>query len=571
MNQDNERRMLIAFVLSSILLVVALYFMPRTQNNNTAKQQAETNQQAPATNATAAQALPAGQSISQILTGSTVKSTNLTLSFGNESVLNIDTFGGRVTDVSINGSWNRMGHAVTLLNPPINYFPGDSIFGSIEDMGGSTNRPVFNVISADTNKAVLAADVVINSNKITVIKTFSVLSNYSFSEEISLSNSSQHQADINFNGNALAVGASFAFSKPGAMNSGNILMAEYYDGKTLKRVLAPGIFQSLGFSPRQTNIIFADPEWITFSDNYFLVIMKAGARGINGKYILQQSSPTNLSYVFGIEVPALTLQPGETRNYSFSYYTGPKRESMTLSFDKTIGIFFAWPGAFNWFMKPIEIAMRFIMDFISRWVTNWGLVIILLALFIKLILSPLSIKAAVSIKRSALLQPRIKNLQEKYKDDAKTLNEKMAELYKKEGINPLGGCLPMLLQIPVFFALYRVLSTSVELRGASFLWIKDLTMPDTLITMNLPLLPHSFNLLPIIMTVVQIISMRLQTMRTPGGNSQQQTMNTFLLPVVFLFIFWSMPAGLVLYWTIQNFYTIAEQQFINLDRQIKIK
>ena len=215
--------------------------------------------------------------------------------------------------------------------------------------------------------------------------------------------------------------------------------------------------------------------------------------------------------------------------------------------------------------------MHFIMDFIAIWVSNWGLVIIIMALFIKLILSPLSIRAAISIRRSALLQPKIKGLQEKYKNDAKILNEKMAELYKKEGINPLGGCLPMLLQIPVFFALYRVLSTSVDLRGASFLWIKDLTMPDTLFRMSIPFLPNTFNLLPIIMTVVQIISMRLQSMRTPGGNQQQQTINTFLLPIVFLFIFWSMPSGLVLYWTIQNFYTILEQEFINHDRQIKIK
>jgi YidC/Oxa1 family membrane protein insertase len=174
------------------------------------------------------------------------------------------------------------------------------------------------------------------------------------------------------------------------------------------------------------------------------------------------------------------------------------------------------------------------------------------------------------MKKSTMLQPKIKALQEKYKDDSKTLNEKMAELYKKEGVNPLGGCLPMLFQIPVFFALYRVLSTSIDLRGATFLWVKDLTQPDTLFHMSIPLLPATFNLLPIVMTIIQIVQMKLTSLRTPG-NSQQQAMNTFLLPIVFLFLFWSMPAGLVLYWTIQNVYTIIEQEIINMDKYIKVK
>ena len=150
----------------------------------------------------------------------------------------------------------------------------------------------------------------------------------------------------------------------------------------------------------------------------------------------------------------------------------------------------------------------------------------------------------------------------------------MAELYKKEGVNPLGGCLPILFQIPVFFALFRVLSTSVELRSASFLWIKDLTQPDTLFKLaNLPFVGNfSFNLLPILMTAIQIIQMRLQAMKTPaaGALGAQSAMNTYLLPVIFLFLFWGMPSGLVLYWTVQSIYTIFEQEFINLDKHVKL-
>jgi YidC/Oxa1 family membrane protein insertase len=291
---------------------------------------------------------------------------------------------------------------------------------------------------------------------------------------------------------------------------------------------------------------------------------------------------------FGIELAPFSLKAGESRSFKVSYYIGPKKEEILDRVDgewlaknepgskgtsgKSYFQFFLWWPVFNWFMKPIEWVMVKLMYVASIAVPNWGLIIILLALVIKLALSPLSIQAARSIKRSNLLQPKIKSLQEKYKSDQQTLNQKMAELYKKEGVNPLGGCLPMLLQIPVFFALLRVLQNSVDLKGASFLWMNDLTQPDTLFKMSIPFLPSTFNLLPLLMTGVQLIQMKLQAMKTVNaGTSQQNAMNSYLMPIIFLFIFWSMPSGLVLYWTIQSIYTIFEQEFINLDRHVSLK
>ncbi len=218
----------------------------------------------------------------------------------------------------------------------------------------------------------------------------------------------------------------------------------------------------------------------------------------------------------------------------------------------------------------MEFGLYKLAHIIASIVKNWGITIIILALVIKLILSPLSIQAAVSIKKSNLLQPKLKRLQEKYKDDPNTLNQKVAELYRQEKVNPLGGCLPLLLQFPVFFVLYRVLSTSVELKGASFLWIKDLTMPDTLFKVTLPFFAFNFNLLPIVMTVVQIFQMRIQSLRNPGVAKEQQFINNYLLPIFFLFIFWSMPSGLVLYWTVQNLFSIVEQEIINMDKKVQL-
>ncbi len=171
------------------------------------------------------------------------------------------------------------------------------------------------------------------------------------------------------------------------------------------------------------------------------------------------------------------------------------------------------------------------------------------------------------MKKMRLLQPKLNKLQEKFGHDQQQLQIKTMELYKAEKVNPLGGCLPLLFQIPVFFALFRVLSRSVELRGAGFLWIKDLTMPDTLFTVG----GFQFHLLPIIMTLLQLVSVYLQQGRMKGSNnSMQKQMQTqsYFMPLIFLFLFWSMPSGLVLYWTVQNIFSIIEQEVINLDRHI---
>ena len=153
--------------------------------------------------------------------------------------------------------------------------------------------------------------------------------------------------------------------------------------------------------------------------------------------------------------------------------------------------------------------------------------------------------------------------------DPRLMNQKMMELYKKEGVNPMGGCLPLLLQLPIFIALYQVLPRLVDMKDVAFLWIKDLSSPDTLFYIpafkNIPLLPYGFNLLPLIMTAVSLIQSRMSQKSSGPQSAQQAQQNKMMLmmPVMFLFLFWNMPSGLVLYWTIQNIFSIVEQSFIN--------
>ncbi len=578
MNTGYERRMMIVFLLSIGLMIASFYFMPKNKTIYNPKpagsQPAVLTNASPSTNVS----LNTGFGWDK-----TAVVTNADIAFGNEISAVVDTYGGRISQVFLNGGWNRKKAAFPVMSQATPYKIGDIVFGKLENAAYQTNSPVFRITKL-TNKTIeLSARINSGPDSFEVTKTFSVSSNYQIFEEVGISNLSRSAVSFNFNGVSLSFPENIIFVSPELANSGNPLIEQYYNGKSLVNSFPAG-FLGL-FKPPLKIISITNAGWICVKDNYFVTIMRPSFSGYISKFLILRQDKAYKDDAFGVELSPFSIEPRGSKTFDISYYVGPKKEDILNMADgewlnkndsggktRSYYMFFMWWPVFNWFMKPIEWLLVKLMYIISLGVPNWGLIIILLAIIIKLCLSPLSIQAARSIKRSNLLQPKLKSLQEKYRNDQTTLNQKMAELYKKEKVNPLGGCLPMLLQIPVFFALLRVLSNSVELKGASFLWMSDLTQPDTLFKMSLPILPNTFNLLPIIMTGIQIVQMKLQSMKTvPGSNQQQNALNTYLLPIIFLFIFWSMPAGLVLYWTIQSIYTIFEQEIINLDKHIQLK
>ncbi|MCU0820918.1 MAG: YidC/Oxa1 family membrane protein insertase, partial [Spirochaetes bacterium] len=166
-------------------------------------------------------------------------------------------------------------------------------------------------------------------------------------------------------------------------------------------------------------------------------------------------------------------------------------------------------------------------------------------------------KSTESMKKMQELAPKMNELKEKYKDRPDMLNKEVMKMYKTHKVNPLGGCLPLLLQMPFFFALWSALINSIDLWQAPFIfWIKDLSLPDTVLTFS----GYNLNILPIIMTATSYIQQKLTT--PAGGTNQQQKMMMFM-PLVFIFIFWNMPSGLVLYWTLQNVLQILNQIYVN--------
>ncbi len=248
---------------------------------------------------------------------------------------------------------------------------------------------------------------------------------------------------------------------------------------------------------------------------------------------------------------------------SFTWYVGPLDMKSLKAFDvgleKTIDL--GWGG-----LRPLSVGILWFMVWMSRFIPNYGVIIIILSLLTKFLFYRLTHKSLKAMKDMQRIQPKLKEIQEKYKGDRDRQNKEVMKLYKEAGVNPLGGCLPLLLQMPVFFALYSVLSNTIELRNAPFVsWIDDLSAPDTLFGWKqaIPIIGNEFHLLPILMGVAMIYQTKMGG--SPTGDTvpaAQTKMMTYLMPVIMTVFFYSMPSGLVLYWLVNNVAQIVQQYFV---------
>ncbi len=231
-------------------------------------------------------------------------------------------------------------------------------------------------------------------------------------------------------------------------------------------------------------------------------------------------------------------------------YLGP------LDYDNLIRYSVGLEQAIDFGYPIIRDVAKFILIIFKaahHYIPNYGWIIVLFAVVIKIIVYPLTHKTYESASKMQELQPKIAALKEKYKDDNQRLSKETMKLYKEEGVNPLGGCLPMLLQMPIFIALYNIFGKTIELRQEPFaLWITDLSMPDEVIVAGLPL-----HILPLLMALSMLVQQKM-TMKDP-----KQAFLVYAMPVFMIFIFWEMSSGLVLYWTLFNLFTIMQQLLVN--------
>jgi YidC/Oxa1 family membrane protein insertase len=250
-------------------------------------------------------------------------------------------------------------------------------------------------------------------------------------------------------------------------------------------------------------------------------------------------------------VPVGTLAPGATAIVEMPLYAGPQEQEKLAALAKGLDL----AVDYGW-LTVIAAPLFWVLQWVHGWTGNWGVAIIILTILIKLIFYPLSEASYRSMAKMRVVAPKMQRLKDQYGNDRQRMQQAMMELYKTEKINPLGGCLPILVQIPVFIALYWVLLGSVEMRQAPFaLWITDLSAPDP------------WYILPVLMGATMIIQTKLNP--EPPDPVQAKVMK--IMPIAFSIFFFFFPAGLVLYWLVNNILSIAQQWHINrvLERAAK--
>lgn len=314
-------------------------------------------------------------------------------------------------------------------------------------------------------------------------------------------------------------------------------------------------------------------KWMSVSGKYFNIVGLPEDSDYTG-YALQEEGEGEVSqfnsFYLSKQNDGSASQKGliyfyagpQLKQYMGSYYSPNDNEwgIRNLDVDEAVDSS-SWLG---W----LESILKFILNLFYKIIPNYGIAIILMTLLIKVILYPLTKKSLDSTAKMSSLGPMQKEIQEKYKDNPTKMNQEIQALYKKEGVSPMSGCLPMLVQFPIFIALFNLLNKHFELRGAMFIpgWIPDLSIPDQVFTLsfNIPLLGPEIHILPIIYAASMILSMKIS--QSGQQNQMQGGAGAFMswgMPIIFFFVLYNSPSGLLLYWTVQNIISIAQQKYTN--------
>ncbi|MEI7750488.1 MAG: membrane protein insertase YidC [Candidatus Omnitrophota bacterium] len=307
---------------------------------------------------------------------------------------------------------------------------------------------------------------------------------------------------------------------------------------------------------RKKGFSFPEPTaWAGFIKKYFAILIKPDGKIIDGSATADKK---NLWAQMTLE--PLTVPAGGEGERSFLIYAGPQRYEVLKSFGLGFEEVFS-RGFFGIFKTGILTVLKYL----NQYTHNFGWALVILTFLIKLLFAPLTHLSYASMKKMQLLAPKMKAIQEHNKKDPAKSQKALMELYKRNKVNPMMGCLPMLIQIPVFIAMFKLLPEAIELHGAPFIgWIKDLSAPDHFMTLpfTVPFLGwNTLNILPLTMAISQVWYQKLMPAQ-PGSSPEQQTIMN-IMPIFFGFICYNMPSGLTLYWTLQNVFSIIQQTFIN--------
>ncbi len=498
-----DKRTLLAVAISiAILLVYQFFFAPQptpiTSDNTTANITKDNN-------ATKTEVKKIEQKISN------------TRSFQLEKVSNgfldiyFDKTTGDIHKVSVIKYRDKKLPIVTFKTENDNYF---------KVLNGYGDNYTMEIKDSDGKKIVIFSTL---QNSIGITKTYTLdKESYLISLNVKVSNNSEQTIKLENNVN-IGPGFGEGFEKSSYIFEGAMI----YNGEK-KEEMAPDKVKE----PIKLNT----PKWIGYTTKYYLFAAIDGnlESGIIEKY-------NDSAIVKGVK--QLILNPKSSTDTKFNLYVGPKEYDLLKSFN--LGLEHSID--FGWF-KFLAVPMLKFMLFIYEYTKNYGVAIIILTIIVKLLTYPLTIKSMTSMKKMQQIQPKLMEIREKFKNDPQKMNTAMMEVYKKHGVNPMGGCLPMLVQIPIFFALYKALLVSVELKGSPFIfWITDLSEKDP------------YYITPIIMGITMFIQQKM----TPSTMDPMQQKIFLLMPIIFTFLFLGFPSGLVIYWLTNNVLSIIQQYYIN--------
>ncbi len=379
-----------------------------------------------------------------------------------------------------------------------------------------------------------------------------IVKNYTFSKDsylVELNVSVKNISSSVLQGAAALHQSNMPFRKNKTKSRYNFSGPAYYMNQSLEEMKAD-LYKE---GPATVN---GEMDWVGYEGTYFISAIlpqKESARTMT----VQSLGEDGIKMRINSELD--TLQPGEEKVYTYKLFLGPKKldvlKSIGSNLDKAVN--------FGWF-DVIAQPTLYLLNFFHGIFKNYGIAIILVTVIFKAVFWPITQKGLKSMKNMQKLQPKMAKLKAKYKDDPAKMNQEVMNLYKTYKVNPLGGCLPMVLQIPVFFALYKVLLMCIELRHAPFmLWITDLSAPDRLpIGVDIPYVGG----IPVL-TLLMGASMFLQQKMTPTTADPTQAKIMMFLPVLFTFMFVNFASGLVLYWFVNNLLAIFQQQMINRQKK----
>ena len=411
------------------------------------------------------------------------------------------------------------------------------------------------------------------TNGLAIVKDFEITTNYLVLATVALQNRSDRP--LSLPAQDWYVGTATPMN---ARDDGSAVGVMWYNGSKAQDVGA-SVFSTRGFMcmPRvpppefrggQSNVV-----WAAAHNQFFaLAVMPQPSEPalelVVRTNLLPQPSEEELTYRsvrepigYGAELvyPAVTLAPKQSVQRQITIFAGPKEyrtlATISAALNNNVDAIMGYGGFFGFFSKALLLGMNTLHQMLR---IPYGWAIIAITVIIKVVFWPLTQASTRSAKRMQMLQPQIKALQEKYKDDPVKAQRKMMEFWKEHKINPMSGCLPTLIQMPVFFGFFFMIRSAIELRGASFLWVNDLSSPDTLFI--IPGINFPFNLLPLVMGATMLWQAHL-TPPSPGMDPAQAKLMRYM-PLMFLVFLYNYSAGLTLYWTVQNLLSIVQTKLI---------